>query len=282
MRLYQRVFELVIGESDSEAIRLTNLAFKFEVKKVSSSKPIEGFVEVKNLSDATDTFIKNKGQRVRIFAGYPGLTGLIFDGDIRSIVRGRDGVDRTTNIKLGGNVRKLTQARFSRSYSGNVSIKQIVTDALPSFSLSVGSLELLPDTQKADFAFDGRTSDLLDRLLPPNGISWHESDGIIIFSIIGESNDVITVPLITPQSGLVGIPGQTEKGGIKFTSLLNPFLAIGKPVKVESGVFGLSGGGRDQNVRSGETTGVYKIVSINHRGETRGVPFFTDVEGIAV
>ncbi len=217
-----------------------------------------------------------------MFAGYPGQTGLIFDGDIRSIIRGRDGVDRVTNIKLGGNVLKMTQARFSKSYSGNVSIRQIITDAIPSFGLTVESLDLLPEIQKADFAFDGRTSDLLDRLLPPNGIEWHESDGIITFSIIGKANGIVTFPVITARSGLVGIPGQTEKKGIKFTSLLNPFLAIGKPVRIESDVLGSPGGGRAQNLRSAETSGVYKITTITHRGETRGVPFYTDVEGIPV
>ena len=282
MRLFPRQFETIIGESDSDAVKITELAVTFEIKKTSSSKPVEGFVEIKNLSDATDSFIKNKGQRIRILGGYPGRTGLLFDGDIRSITRGRDNVDRLTRIELGGNVRKLTQARFTRAYAGALSIKQIVQDALPSFGLDFNSISLLPEVQKADFAFDGRTSDLLDKLLLPNGVSWRENDGVITFSKIGVADNLITVPVINPGSGLVGVPGQTEKGGIKFTSLLNPFLAIGKPVKVETVVLGLSGGGRDQNVRAGETQGIYKVISTNHRGDLRGTPFYTDVEGVAL
>lgn len=282
MRLFDRQFEIIVGESDSEAISIKNLAMKFEVKKVSSSKPIEGFVEIINVSDATDTFIKDKGQRIRIVGGYPGRVGLLFDGDVRRVERGRSGVDRITKIELGGNLVKLSNARFSRSYSGNVSIKQIIIDAIPSFGLTSNNLDFLPLIQKANFAFDGKTSDLLDKLLPINGVNWREDSGIITFSRIGQADDLINIPVISTGSGLIGIPGQTDKGGVKFRSLLDANLDIGKAVKLESDVINLSGGGRDKNVSSGNTNGFYKIISVNHNGETRGTPFYSDIEGIPI
>ena len=282
MKLFNRQFEIIVGESDSEAISIKGLAMKFEIKKVSSSEPIEGFVEITNVSDATSTFIKDKGQRIRIIGGYEGRVGLLFDGDVRRVERGRSGVDRITKIELGGNLVKLSNARFSRSYAGNVSIKQIVTDAIPSFGLTANNLDFLPIIQKANFAFDGKTSDLLDRLLPSNGINWREDSGLITFSRIGKADDLINIPVISAGSGLIGIPGQTDKGGVKFRSLLNSNLNIGKAVKLTSEVIDNSGGGRDQNVNSGNTNGIYKIISISHNGETRGTPFYTDIEGTPI
>lgn len=279
MRLYDRIFRVEIGEAGEEARAIENLSMKFEIQKSNVGVPNAGFVEIFNLSDATESFIQERGEQIRVFGGYPGVTGLLFNGDIRKITRGRTGPDRITRVELGGNVRKLTRAIFSRSYSGNVSIAQIVQDALPSFALSNDLTELLPDKQKSDFAFDGRTSDLLDRLLLPNGVTWHESDGVISFSLRNRPDDLVTIPVLRAGSGLVGIPGKTDTG-VNFRTLLNPYIQINKPVKLESGVLGLSGGGRDQNVRAGETDGIYKIKTLVHKGETRGQAFYTEAEAV--
>jgi len=285
MQLSQRIFEVIIDGRE-----ISGLQMKFEISKLSLGTLQQGFVSIFNLSDATDTFIKERGQRIQIVAGYEGLSGLIFDGDIRSILRTRENLDRVTTIRIGGNVTRLTRARFVKSYKGNVSIKQIIIDALPTFvGVSFNNTEILPDIQKSDFAYADRTLDLLTKLLIPNGVSWYEDLGIISFFKIDETTPVENAFVISPTSGLIGVPGLTQipldpskKPGVKFISLLNPFLTNQSIVKLETSVKFLSGGGRDQNLRAGETSGFYKLTSVKHQGETRGNSFYTICEGLAV
>ncbi|MCK4823042.1 hypothetical protein KA005_45190, partial [bacterium] len=70
MRLFKRIIRVVIGQEDSEALSIEGLYTKIEIKKLISGKPNEGTVEIFNLSDATENQIKEKGVRIRVFAGH--------------------------------------------------------------------------------------------------------------------------------------------------------------------------------------------------------------------
>ena len=163
MRLYKRYIQIVIGDDDS-AIAIDSLYITLEIKKALSGKPSEGTVNVYNLNETSESKIKETGERIRVFAGYDNNKDLIYDGDIRKVEKNKQRLDRITTITIGGNVFKLTDAFFNKSYTGPVPVSQVVQDAIPSFGMSASGFDKIPASTLNDFAFTGRTADLLDRI----------------------------------------------------------------------------------------------------------------------
>ena len=276
MRLYKRSITVIVGEDDGTAVKVQNLFIEFEMNKESVSTPNEGTVRISNLNESTETQIRERGVRIRVTAGYDGDEALLFDGDIRKVEKERRGLDRVTVITLGGNVFKVSNAEFIKSYEGPVSLKTIVTDAVPSFNLTVGSLDEVPDNVFLnDFAWSGRTSDMLNRILQPNNIQWFETDGQIGFSKRRKARDT-AIYIINSETGMVGSPTITDKG-LRVKTLLNPRLRINGRVKIESDILGNSARSDDESARAGEYQGVYKINKIRHTGDNRKGMFQTEI-----
>lgn len=94
-------------------------------------------------------------------------------------------------------------------------------------------------------------------------------------------------PLISPQSGLIGVPEQTQNG-IAIRTLLNPRLKIGQLIKLQSTVNqaridvanskgALAGNYNLAKAAKASGDGVYYVMVAEHTGDTRGNPWYTDL-----
>lgn len=267
MRLYKRSIKVIVGDSDSPRgpLEFTNLRMTFEIKKNLDSTPAEGFVSIYNLTEANQAFIVNKADRVRVLAGYDGDYSLLFDGDIANIDRERRELDRITTIWLGGNVFKLTDAYVSLSFSGPVTLKDIIKQAIPTFNLQgIQGLDTLPDETLHNYAYSGKTGDLLDSLLHYHFYDWFEEDGyIVVLPPNGVFDDQI--PLISSATGMVGSPAKTEEG-IKVTTLLRPGLRPGSVFEVDA--------------YNPEYNAYWKVRQQFLRGDNRKNQFTAELDGI--
>ncbi len=267
MRLFKRKIRVIVGESDSPrgALEINNLRMAFEIKKNLDSTPAEGWVSIYNLTEANQAFIAHKADRVRVFAGYGSDLALLFDGDIANIDRARREQDRITTISLGGNLFKLTDAYVSLSFSGPVTLRQIIRKALPTFALSgVQGLDTLPDITKYNYAYSGKTGDMMDSLLHHMEFDWFEEDGtLVILPPDGGFDD--RVPLISPATGMLGSPAKTEEG-LKVTTLLQPGLRPGGVIKVTA--------------YNPEYSGYWKIRQLYLRGDNRQNQFSAELDCI--
>jgi hypothetical protein len=137
-------------------------------------------------------------------------------------------------------------------------------------------------------------------------------DGKLV--ILG-TNDILrgTTFKLNSQSGLIDVPTMTMKQGVQIKSLLNPMFRPGGTVYVdERDVNKISGFGQAQadktasdnqsspNLQPGDTgatpeqemgivltaataaDGYYKIISVTHRGDTRGNPWYSELICIPV
>jgi hypothetical protein len=258
LRLYKRIIRVVIGQNDGDAIAIDGLYIQIEIKKNISAKPNEGFVNIFNLSENTENQIREKGTRIRVFAGHDNRPVLLHDGDIRRVKREPQPPDRITRITLGGNVIKLSQAFFNKSYSGQISVKQITLDSIPSFNIDATDIDQIPDNAFLhDFSFTGKTSDLLDKILNPVGVQWFESENFIKFSANRQALD--NVVLLNKDTGLIGSASITDKG-VKFKSVLNGRIVLNERVKIESIL----------------VNGTTKVIEILHKGDNREGDFVTE------
>ena len=138
--------------------------------------------------------------------------------------------------------------------------------------------------------FYGMARDALRDFAEQNDCTWSIQDGKITFIpltsfIPGE------VPLISQDTGLLGIPEVTQ-GGIKARVLLNPKLKIGQRIKLEATLnpfrYPLGSGVQRDNIAlsisSTKTNadGLYYVMRAEHVGDTRGDEWYTDLTCLAV
>lgn len=271
MNLFKRIINIQIGNGTGTALSIgtserNSTYIQIEIMKNLSGKPNEGIVRMFNLSDSTENQIIETGKRIRVFAGHNGNPVLIHDGDIRRVDRDPDenSLNRITSVSLGGNLVKLSQSIFNKAYSGQVAVKQIVQDAIPTFGLELADIDQIPDNEFLnDYSFTGKTSDLLDEILDPIQVQWFENDNFIKFS--AREKALESVVLLNPKTGLIGSPSMTDKG-VKFTSVLDGRLTLNSRVKIESNLI----------------NGVYKINQTLNTGDNRDGKFVTEGLGAII
>jgi hypothetical protein len=150
--------------------------------------------------------------------------------------------------------------------------------------------ELSQNRSVRGHVYYGLVRDELREWAENNDVLWSIQDGKLTLIpmtsyIPGE------VPVISPNNGLVGVPEQTQ-GGLSVRVLLNPSLKIGQRVKLDSTVnqapISLDVNSQAKNIFQGTNVaklnadGLYYVMEANHRGDTRGEEWYTDLTCLAV
>lgn len=93
--------------------------------------------------------------------------------------------------------------------------------------------------------------------------------------------------LLNSKSGLVGTPEQTNDG-ISVRTLLNPLMKIGGQVKIdeddvaEAKLPNTEGSASPNKPASIASDGIYRILTIENSGDTRGNDWYTEIVCLAV
>ena len=261
---YLRSVAVSVGDGNT-AIKITDLLISFRIRREASSTPAEGHVDIYNLTEIHEKRIKERGEKIRLEAGYADQLNLVFDGDVRRVERQRHELDRVTRIYVGGNVFAQTVSIFVRSYEGEVSVRDIVRDGVETLELELGPIDLIPaDAVETDFRYNGSTRVLLSQRLEPLGMEWYEDNGVVRFSRIGmTADDRPQGVTVSERTGMIGTPTITDDG-IRVATLLDSRLRIDTRLQVES-----------EFIEPGEQ---WKIVSVEHSGDNREGKFISIVE----
>lgn len=285
--LFGRNAQVVVGD-DKEAIKIpaefsqNQIKIEFSIRKTFTGKhPKDNYISVYNLSDATQSFITKRAQRIRLYAGYGTDLPIIFDGQITTIDNGRYRLESILKMTLGDSIYNINDAFFSQSYRGAVDVKTIINDAVTSFGISAVGISDIPTKQLNNFAFHGQTKTLFTKLLDPMGIDWYSENGIIRFSKRGKARSDIGTVLLSEDTGMIESPRKTDKG-IRVTSLLNNNLILGGLVKIESSTLTRGGNGRTANQLSYSADGVYKINEITHMGNNIDDRMVTEILAVSL
>jgi len=277
--LYGRRYKLIIGTSETSGIEVTSLRCTFTVEKSMSSDPNPSIIQIFNLSANTQNNILTNGTRVIIEAGYVGPQyGLIFDGDIvRSMKRGEASTNKITELIAQDGDVFLNSGFISVSYAAGQTSEDVIKGmaGIADPDMSVGSLSgNLKGTQLArGKAMFGQPKDYARNIAKGEGALFYVCDRKInlVKPMDLPTDEIIS---LTPASGLIGTPEQTDDG-VKARCLLNPLLNLNKLVHIDNGLV-------QQDAKAGAlSTGVYKIISLKHIGDTRGQDWYTDLTGIA-
>ena len=271
--LFNRNVIVQVGD-DEGAIKIpTTFKISFDIQKMINANSCQGNVTIYNLADNSKELIRDKGQRIRIFAGYGTDTPpLLHDGDILRTAQVDNQSDRETIIYFGSRVYTTANAVFSKSYQSSVTVRQIVSDAIKTFDLnySEDTLNLIPSgSTLSTYSFHGRTVDALNNLLTPLNLQFFEQNSEILLSKIGRaiSSSENDIYILNSNTGLIKTAVQTDRG-VNATCLLNSKLTVGNIVKIESDVLqNASFNTYNVQKQSKNTEGYYKIIQANYQGD---------------
>lgn len=138
--------------------------------------------------------------------------------------------------------------------------------------------------------FCGMAKDELRAFANDRGCTWSIQDGqITLIQKTGYLGG--RVPVISPQTGLIGVPEQTQNG-ISIHTLLNPRLKIGQLIQLQSTVnqaridtmsspAAIAGNFNLQKGAKVSGDGVYYVMIAEHTGDTRSQPWYTDLTCLA-
>lgn len=298
---YLRQSSLIVGNDNGDGLDLSQLRFAFAIRRGDLQTPNSADIRVYNVSDQTADRIRQvipqpEFTRVVIQAGYEGNYGVIFDGQIKQVRRGRESqTDTYIDITAADGDRAYNYAITALSLTADKTgpkdqVSAIVAD-MARFGAGEGYVPELPKTKcyrgKAIF---GMSRDELRKLANSTGCSWSIQDGKVTMIPLtcympGEA------VVINAQTGMVGLPEQTQDG-IRVKTLLNPTLKIGQRVKLDNKSiqqyrYNLAVNQQAQNNTTADyiklnSDGEYYVMQAEHSGDTRGNPWYTDIICLAV
>lgn len=258
-------------DSVGNGIEITGLRVQLSVKKSLGKEPNVATVTITNCSKSTRSEIQqSKPLYAFLAAGHDGVARHLFAGNVTYGRSLRKGTDWETKLQIADGGRAFAHSRMSHSYRKPVYALQVLQDAAAAMGLKLPpEVEQSPEMRQAlasGFSAHGPTRDVLTRLLAPYGFGWSIQNGVL--QVLADDQVVPgTAILIDQQAGLIGTPELTvpNKPGapsdLKFQTLIYPEIQPGGMVEMDS----LS------------ISGIFKVQDVEHKGDTAGQSWYTEV-----
>lgn len=283
---FLRKASLIIGNS-SKGIDLSALQFTFQIKQADKENPQSASIRIFNLSPDTAKKIKtDEYVRVILQAGYQtGAYGVIFDGEIVQARLGRESAVDTYMDVLAAEGYSAHQATVNTTLAAGSTVADAASAAAGTTGMQLSPYEFDPDAKlPRGQVLYGMSRDVLHRSVATTGHSYFYQNGqIVIVPLQGFKPGAAVV--LNANSGMIGWPEQTQEG-IRVRCLLNPLLELGGRIKIDNASI-LRAQTPYQDPRfvdtfpSIEDDGLYRIILMEHSGDTRGTNWYTNIVAVA-
>ncbi|NMZ76622.1 hypothetical protein HBO32_26235 [Pseudomonas nitroreducens] len=291
---YLRSIKLTIGDN-TEALDLSELRIRFAIRRGDISTPNSADIRVYNVSDKTAQLVQTEFTRVRLEAGYEGNFGVIFDGTVIQVRRGRESqTDTYLDITAADGDSAYNFAVVNTSLAAGATLDDqlgVCLKAMKDHGVTLGYAPPLPQQAlpRGKVMF-GMVRDYLDGITAAAAAKWSIQDGKLYIIPLGNYLPGEALP-INAATGMVGLPEQTN-GGINVKMLLNPSVKIGRLIRLNNSSIqqyrfnpSIKAGADNamiamQNKLNDD--GLYYVMIANHSGDTRGNDWYTDTVCLAV
>jgi len=309
-QLYLRKWNVTIA-SATAGLDLSELHIKFKINQSDLQTPNNARIRIYNLSqDRSSQLLGKEFDRVVVSAGYVnGPYGVIFDGQIKQTLRGKESqIDTFLDIYAAEGDEAYNYSISAGSLAAGSTLKQRIDAYAKSMGLEVGyisiGLAVNPSALARGAVFFGLSKNYLRQEAIANNARWSIQNGKLVF--ISNSDYIQAEPIVlSPASGLIGIPTQTQ-AGISAKALLNPNFTIGQPVKIDSTLInaaptdsfftlrsptqiqpGPNGSAKDNALAFTTLSpiagaGLYRVVVSEYEGDTRGNDWYSDLICFAI
>jgi hypothetical protein len=297
---YNRACTLICYGTNLNGLDLSNLRIKFSVKQTDSQSPNTADIRVYNVSQETAlSMLINLNPpsgisfstpgRVVLQAGYQANFGVIFQGNIKQIILGREtATDTYVDIVAGDGHLAYNYAIVNQTIAaGSLPMDQVnaATTSMSPYGTTLGyvspqQLSRLPRSK----VMYGNARNYLRAIGQNQGQTWSIQNEKITF-IKKTSYLPGTAVILTSKTGLIGTPQQTNEG-VNVKILLNPIIKVGGRINIAEATI--------QNFKINQTNvnspaniappltqdGTYYVLTLDHTGDTRGVEWYTNILGI--
>lgn len=283
---YLRAFSLVVFGTDLNGLDLSELRCKFVVKRSDTMTPNVADIRVYNLEEKTAIRIQQEFKRVILQAGYEGNYGVIFQGNIKQVIIGRESAtDTFIDIVAGDGDRAYNFAIVNATVAaGGTQADQVqaAIGAMGPKGVTAGHLgDFPPEKLPRGKVMYGNARNYLLNSAQTTDKTWSIQDEKVTF-VSKKSYLPGERVVLTSKTGMIGTPQQTNEG-VNAKCLLNPMLKIGGRVEIDNKSIerlkiNLTVPNSPANIPAPLTAdGVYYLLVVEHQGDTRGVEWYSSL-----
>lgn len=272
----------------SDQFDTADLRVRFRVMLATSQRLHSADITITNLSQQSSNRIVKEGTTVSLEAGYEDGYGLIFKGQTIQRAAGRESpTDTYLRIMAQAGDQANNEAFISKTLAAGHTFRDqvdAVLAVLKPYGITAGQIaDLGKQTMPGARVFFGAARDVLRDIAISTGSSWwFENDKLnIVKNDKALPGDAF---VLNSSTGLIG-RAQQQIDGIMARCLLNSRLKPGSLVKIDQSSidlapFGFNVSDQMKNEFMKEmvaTDGFYKIIAMEHHGDTRGGAWYTDM-----
>ncbi|MBU9819915.1 hypothetical protein J1782_08445 [Rahnella sp. BCC 1045] len=329
---WMRHFELQLLDQNGQGVSLSDFKVTFHIQWADTKWPRVAEVKIYNLStDTTNKILGQEFSKIRIIAGYDGIApavdasqlgvaqdiqsdqigqsngqnfGLIFDGDIRFTVTGKDNItDSWVLIQAIGDHEAFLFARTKTTLAAGYTVAdlhQVTMQGFNAFGVTQGITGDMPTTvfPRGRVLYNA-SRNVMDNIAKQCNATWQLVDGQV--QMVPEDKYIHEAIVLNADTGLIGMPQQTMGAGVNVRCLINPNIRINGLVQLDqasvyrtalgTGEIAQSPGrisetddngnrvltGTTSQAASIATDGVYIVKAIDYTGDTRGQAWYMDL-----
>lgn len=286
--LYGRRYRCIVDLGNKEAFDVSELRCTFEIIKSAYFEANQSKIAIYNLNPNDENKLIKAGQRIIIEAGYNGdQYGKIFTGNVIQPLRSKEnGVDyKLTLISMDSDryvTYGLVGVALVAQQSARDAIDACVSKAGALTNQNYGMQRGIVPEQRINYprgkVLFGSPTQYLNQIAKSMNATYYNEDGTVNIVSPKElaDNEIFD---IGPTSGMIGTPLQTEFG-ISVSCLLNPRIRINSLIHVDNKKIENYQYQQGSPVRQLDTEGIYRVIKLTHRGDTRGDEWVTEIEAI--
>lgn len=292
---YLRKVSVIIGSAGGDALEFSDFRVRFAVRRGDLQTPNTATLRIYNLAPETAQRIRDEFSEVVLQAGYEGNFGIIFQGSIKRVYRGRESpTDSYVEVVAADGDSAYNYATVAVPLPAGKNYYDQIDAALGAMRpFNVNDGYVPRDTPVNNLprgkVLYGMARDVMRQACENLGSAWSIQDGKV--NVIPLTSYMPgDVPEITAATGMLGLPQQTLNG-IEVKMLLNPSIKIGALIhlnnaSVQQFRFGLTQSAQagidliDQGIHL-DNDGYYYVMVADHVGDTRGNEWQTEVTCLA-
>jgi hypothetical protein len=274
--LFDRIVRVDIGPPEGIGTRFEDIRIAFRGEKSRSRSANKCEVDLYNISQDTVKQITNDGNILILSCGYADDKGyqFLFSGDVTRITPVYEPPDRITRIECFDGLNAIQNTRIRLGYAPGVSVNTLVRKIVRTIGLPLAeNYSPIRATFSNGFNYVGEARKALTKVLDKVNKEWSIQNGAVLIVDDGTETTKNTIALITPFSGMIGIPENLdEKSGrldlgrrrlkYKINTLLRPELGIYDKIEV----------------RSETVSGTFKVRKHEYEGDNFGDEWVSNLE----
>ncbi|EIC3241221.1 TPA: hypothetical protein J1Z64_003833 [Escherichia coli] len=316
---WMRHFELLLVDDKGDGIKFQDLKVVFTIRKMPATI-FNGFVgdfRLYNLSQETrNRILQKEFTRIQVIAGYRGFpdasgnypdanVGMIFNGDIRYTITGKDNATDTWVLlqcidgwegHLNASVKTTVAAGWKYNELFSLAMKSYAP-----YGISSGTVPAMPETvfPRGRVVYQN-TAGLMNNIAGQCRADWWYENNQV--NILPEKRYLDTATVLNADTGLIGMPQQTLGAGVNVRCLINPRIRLGGLIRLDQQSVYRAALSDEQTAQSAgrlsetenngnlyvggltgaqpasiNTDGDYIVGRIDYTGDTRGQAWYMDL-----